>query len=66
MTQILLLFLPLVFGASVAPAREENKENILPEPGKCGVDTSDRIYGGSEADIDEFPWMTINKYSKRK
>ncbi|XP_055624127.1 serine protease easter-like [Toxorhynchites rutilus septentrionalis] len=31
----------------------------LPQPGACGVDASDRIYGGSVTNIDSYPWTAI-------
>lgn len=38
----------------------------LPEPGICGTEgTSNKIYGGLEAKIDDYPWMALLKYYKR-
>lgn len=43
---------------------------LLPKPGRmlgdCGSDTMDKIYGGNRTKIDEFPWMALVGYSKRK
>lgn len=39
---------------------------LLPEPGVCGIDTSNRIYGGEVTKLDEFPWMALIEYSKRE
>lgn len=40
--------------------------NLLPQPGVCGVDTTNRIIGGEVTLIDEFPWMALLQYTKRK
>ncbi|XP_052863582.1 uncharacterized protein LOC128270220 [Anopheles cruzii] len=37
---------------------------LLPAPGQCGIQTSDRIYGGVNTKIDEFPWLALLKYEK--
>ncbi|XP_058829116.1 CLIP domain-containing serine protease B4-like [Topomyia yanbarensis] len=31
----------------------------LPEPGTCGIQVSDRIYGGNITSIDSYPWTAI-------
>lgn len=36
--------------------------NVLPEPGVCGDPLTNRIYGGSETKLDEFPWMALLQY----
>lgn len=41
------------------------KRSILPEPPTCGGEFIDnRIYGGSDANVYEFPWMAFLEYSK--
>lgn len=40
-------------------------EENLPEPGVCGSSVENRILGGVEAGIAEYPWMTLLEYSKR-
>jgi hypothetical protein len=40
--------------------------NLLPKPGECGIDAENRIYGGNVTTIDEYPWMVLLQYSKRK
>lgn len=50
---------------SSQPVSNENNAN-LPEPGICGVQTIDKIYGGEKAFIGEFPWMALLEYSKRE
>lgn len=35
-------------------------------PSDCGTDTEERIVGGESTDIDEFPWMALLEYQKRK
>lgn len=52
-------------------SRSDTKINpLLPKPGMridaCGLDASDRLFGGNGTSIDEFPWMALLKYSKRK
>ena len=41
-----------------------DKSMLLPKD--CGRDVSMRIVGGEKAEIDEFPWMTLLEYRKRK
>jgi hypothetical protein len=38
----------------------------LPQPPHCGQDSQDRIIGGTEAKINEFSWMVLLEYQKRK
>jgi len=35
-------------------------------PSDCGRDLSQRIVGGEATELDEFPWMTLLEYQKRK
>lgn len=44
------------------------KVSSLPRPGEgqCGLDTSDRIYGGEATKIDEYPWLALLQYTKSK
>lgn len=37
---------------------------LLPAVGVCGIQTSDRIVGGVNTKIDEFPWLALLKYAK--
>ncbi|KAL3285737.1 hypothetical protein HHI36_000264 [Cryptolaemus montrouzieri] len=37
---------------------------LLPNLNVCGQDTSNRIFGGEQADLDEFPWMALIEYEK--
>uniref|UniRef100_A0A182TN45 Peptidase S1 domain-containing protein n=1 Tax=Anopheles melas TaxID=34690 RepID=A0A182TN45_9DIPT len=55
---------PLVCCADslVAPVRVG--VGLLPSPGQCGIQTSDRIFGGVNTRIDEFPWIALLKYAK--
>lgn len=46
-----------------ASAKPDNK---LPRPGECGVHPVDSIFGGNETIIDEYSWMVLLEYSKRK
>lgn len=36
----------------------------LPAPGVCGVDSGDRIFGGTATKINQYPWMALLQYSK--
>lgn len=38
--------------------------SLLPAVGVCGIQTSDRIVGGVNTKIDEFPWLALLKYAK--
>lgn len=40
--------------------------NDMPQPGVCGNHLADRIVGGEVAAIDEYPWMVLIEYTKRK
>ena len=42
------------------------QRSLLPKPGECGIDAENRIYGGNATHIDEYPWMVLLQYSKRK
>jgi hypothetical protein len=33
----------------------------LPDTSVCGTDNSDRIFGGTETSIGEFPWVVLLK-----
>jgi hypothetical protein len=37
-------------------------QNLFPK--ECGVDSGDRIFGGTKTQITEFPWFALLKYSK--
>lgn len=44
---------------------EHSEESLLPTT--CGIsDVSDRIIGGNEARLHEFPWMVLIGYDTRK
>ncbi|XP_063831600.1 transmembrane protease serine 9-like [Ostrinia nubilalis] len=40
--------------------------NLLPGLDQCGAQNDDRIVGGTRAEIDEHPWMTLLRYDKPK
>ncbi|CAK1540649.1 unnamed protein product [Leptosia nina] len=41
------------------------RRDSLPEPrGTCGIDRSDRIFGGTITDLDEFVWMALLGYQR--
>jgi len=37
---------------------------LLPGNEICGTGTQDRIYGGTKAQLDEFPWMALVEYER--
>lgn len=37
---------------------------LLPNHEKCGIDTQDKIYGGKETGLSEYPWMVLVEYEK--
>lgn len=39
---------------------------LLPTLDYCGQDSSNRIIGGENTEVDEFPWMALLEYKKRK
>lgn len=45
---------------------ESTKTRLLPRLNNCGQTTSSRIYGGNFTKIDEYPWMALIEYIKRK
>ncbi|XP_039967127.1 serine protease easter-like [Bactrocera tryoni] len=65
--------LPLIFGMSFASQldieewNEMARKEIIPHPKKCGrVGVSDRIFGGTDTHIDEYPWTALLLYSNKK
>ncbi|XP_037953874.1 spaetzle-processing enzyme-like [Teleopsis dalmanni] len=38
--------------------------NVLPEAGKCGISLENRILGGQNTSLFEFPWMALIQYKK--
>ncbi|XP_055609293.1 CLIP domain-containing serine protease B4-like [Uranotaenia lowii] len=40
------------------------QSNELPATNECGLDLGDRIVGGQQTDLDEFPWLALLKYRK--
>lgn len=40
------------------------KESDLPQPGQCGTQLKERIVGGEQTNIQDFPWMALIQYSK--
>ncbi|CRL07282.1 CLUMA_CG020261, isoform A [Clunio marinus] len=46
------------------PTAPTQKLSPLPLPGECGIDAENRIYGGNQTNVDEYPWMALLEYSK--
>lgn len=57
---------PAVTTQAPVQQTQSPRNTLLPRPGECGIDAQDRIYGGNETKIDEYPWMALLQYSKRK
>lgn len=46
---------------------EKTSQSALLKPPACGTtDLEDRIFGGTQTSIYEFPWFALLKYFKRK
>lgn len=41
-----------------------DQSKVLPDFTVCGIQSNDRIVGGTEADLDEHPWMALLRYDK--
>ena len=57
--------------ASVTPVRAPVRASPtitskLPKAPACGIESSDRIYGGETTRIDEYPWLVQIQYTKRE
>lgn len=40
--------------------------NLLPDASECGLSSQNRIVGGEATELEEFPWMALVEYQKRK
>ena len=40
--------------------------NLLPTAPACGTDYSDRIIGGNNTEIEQYPWTALMQYTYRK
>ncbi|KFB41614.1 serine protease 14 [Anopheles sinensis] len=47
---------------SAPPANTGN--SVLPDQPYCGIQLTDRIYGGQPTQLDEFPWAVLIEYQK--
>lgn len=46
-------------------SRNSGSGHVLPTEGYCGLTgLADRIYGGDDAQLDDYPWMAILEYEK--
>jgi len=48
------------------PAQTDSRSSLLPQPGECGIQGSDRIYGGGLTYVDEFPWAALLEYRAKR
>uniref|UniRef100_A0A182QQ75 CLIP domain-containing serine protease n=1 Tax=Anopheles farauti TaxID=69004 RepID=A0A182QQ75_9DIPT len=46
------------------PGLADTGKTSLPSPPNCGIQLSDRIFGGQPTKIDEFPWTALIEYQK--
>lgn len=47
--------------------RTSGSSNILPSPGVCGLTSvSERIIGGYDTQLDDYPWTVLLEYESRK
>ncbi|XP_070509258.1 melanization protease 1-like [Chironomus tepperi] len=42
----------------------KSSEKLLPEPPTCGISLADRIVGGKDTNIDDYPWIAQIYYSR--
>ena len=47
---------------AAAPTNESHYPKLFPKPPVCGVDAPNRVLGGSETDIDDYPWTALIEY----
>jgi len=50
----------------VQPSEFSFKQNSLPETSECSAAHEDRIFGGEETKVDEFPFSALLFYTKGK
>lgn len=49
------------------PTVSNGQGNVLPSRGQCGIESfGKKIFGGESTGLDEFPWMALFEYAKRK
>lgn len=53
-------------GGDQTPSGPPARNNLIPQLNDCGKSYEDKIVGGRKTEIDEFPWMALLRYSKRK
>lgn len=53
--------------ASATPIRTPSpSKGKLPRAPDCGIESTDKIYGGENTKIDEYPWLVQIQYTKRE
>lgn len=45
---------------------QNRMSNLLPRTPRCGRQLTDRVLGGEETKVDEFPWLALVEYTTRK
>lgn len=58
--------LPLPAPQNPLPDWYYKLKSKLPQSPHCGRDDQDRIFGGTETDLDEFGWIVLLEYKKCK
>lgn len=65
--QLCLLFIFVLFaGIDGSTLDEKVKAKIIPKAPWCGTQATDKISGGTDAGLTEFPWLALIEYTKRK
>lgn len=44
----------------------QGQSNLLPGTNVCGIQSVSKIVGGEATELNEFPWMALLEYQKRK
>ncbi|XP_063698019.1 serine protease easter-like, partial [Culicoides brevitarsis] len=46
------------------PSKPSKGASLLPDVGQCGVQISNKIFGGTKVEFDEYPWLALLEYAK--
>lgn len=56
----------LVFPSDDELPSRSTSTSLLPQVGQCGVQITNKIFGGRGAQFDEYPWLALLEYAKRE